>query len=213
MYESQQMDLITKVPQKNALYDGQPQDLKLAFGMRPFVLPTGKFVSILLPDKAKPPAFLLRDVKLPWGWHEKYRTISIPAEDSSEAAILAERLGTLATKASALNAEEWFGKPASVVHHAVTVRNGVKEYRDSAFLVLKAPGQDEEPEFYDMDGKLVGSDLDLRNAVCDVLFVTNGCFLRGLDVFVQAKCVAIAKKTQGTGTDLERRMQSFAIVE
>ena len=210
------MDLTTKVPERNALFAGEPKALKLAFNMNPFVMPTGKYISVALPTEAKPPAFVLKDVKLAWGWSDKFRTISIPAPPGSAANTLAARLETLATKASSINAVPWFGKPSDVVEAAVTIKAGTRESQGTTYLTLKAPSQEEDPSFYDIDGKEIQSDADLRGCTADVLFVCNGLFIRGLDVFVQLKCVAIAKTgeaTKGSAGDLHRKMAAFTLVE
>jgi hypothetical protein len=209
------MDLTTIVPERNALHAEQAGGVKLCFAMKPFVLPTGKFINILLPDAAKPPAFLLKDHKLGWGWSDKFRTISIPAPLGTEARALGDRLEALARKAAVLNAQEWFGKGPSVVGEAITVKSGIRETTNGDLLVLKAPSQDEDPVFYDANGAKVASDVDTRGCIADVLLACNGLFIRGMEVFVQLKCIAVALKTEPKpgARDLSSRLTSFTLVD
>ena len=208
------MDLNTQVPEKQALYDGTPKDLKLSFSMSPFTLPTGKFINVLLPNEGKSPAFVLKNVKMGYGWSEKYRSISIPAHPGSDANEIASRLAELATKAAVVNSMAWFGKSAEIVKQAVTVKAGLRESQGQAYLTLKAPTQDEDPSFFDVDGSTIPSNTDTRGCVADVLFICNGVFIRGLDVFVQLKCIAIALTSKASNVnDATRKLQAFTIVE
>jgi hypothetical protein len=192
------MDLIAAIPARFELYQGQPGEIALLFGKDPFNLPTGKFVSVLLDGEAmKPPAFLLEDVVLPYDWHDKYKTLSVPAPAGAYVRDLAERIEELVGKAATAHAMQWFGKDASVVAAALSVKSGLRDAPCGTVLTVKAPTADAVPDFYTTAGVLAAGPESLRGSTCDLLVTVNGIFVRGFEVFVQWKLQAVAKMVEG----------------
>jgi hypothetical protein len=192
------MDLTTAIPARFELFDGQPGEIALLFGKDPFNLATGKFVSVLLDEEVmKPPAFVLNDVVLPYDWHERYKTLSVPAPEGGFVRDLAERIEELVHKAAATHAMQWFGKDATVVAAALSVKSGLRDAPCGIVLTVKAPTPDAVPDFYTTAGVLAAGPEPLRGSTCDLLVSVNGLFVRGFDVFVQWKLQAVAKRVEG----------------
>lgn len=190
------MDLSTHaLPARFEVYEGDVKDLKLAFSREPFVTPNGKFVNLYEPGSGKAPAFLLRDVTVPYDWQAKFRTLSVPAGPGTVALDIVDRVATLVDRANLANAQGWYGKDEAIVEAAVSVKTGLRASPAGTMLTLKAPGGETDPEFYDVRGQLAEGPVPLRNAVCDVLLTLNGLFVRGLECYCQWKVHAIVSTT------------------
>jgi hypothetical protein len=207
------MDLTKCLPTRNSIYSDDVSKMKLAFARQPFNVNSGKFVSAVLPNEQGAPAFLLKGLELPYNF-SKFRTLALPAEDNEVSNIVA-RVAELVRRACKVNASEWFEKSENVVEAALDLKTGLREGKVGTTLSLKAPSNEQDPEFFDVTGDPVDADLNVRDGTCDVLVSFNGLFLRGLTVFIQWKVIAVSltKVASNERKGLVRSFANFTIVE
>jgi hypothetical protein len=201
---------------------GEERKLSLAFSTVAGPLRIGgKWVSVRSVPSGLPPMFVLKDVRLPFDVSQ-YDKLSVPADPATPFGSYVARLDGLLRKAAKTHAANWFGIKdlTEAAFESVELKTGLFTTKTGArMLSCKFV---EDPKLVDANTgakrALVmpseGGTTRLAGHVADIVLSIDGCFVRGLQLFLRWRVHAVRDHGAGTGTGaVSAALDAFSIVD